>query len=136
AGTALITCSGKRNGEGHRNRPQDRADNWPEFADCGAPGVRCLADVLERPRAWPTETEREVYWTDQVINDRGIAADLESARIAVDQDELGRGEAGLRLQESLGIDNANSVPQVHEGLQRLGLTLPDLLPETISASLA
>jgi len=135
AGTALINFFTKPNRQGNRNLPQDHPDKWQQFVDYCAQDVRTLADVLDRLPPWPTETEREVYWTDQVINDRGIAADLESARIAVDQDELGRGEAGLRLQELLGIDNANSVPQVHEGLQRLGLTLPDLRAETISAAL-
>lgn len=136
AGTRLINtfCKLVR---GKRIRPEDKPLEWIEFLEYGRQDVVTLYEAHQALIAegeW-TESEREIYYVDQVINDRGVAVDVETARAAVEAGSENQEDASEELESLLDISNANSVQQVTAGLTALGLPLPDLKAETVETVL-
>ena len=138
AGTRLINWFCKPDPKtGQRRRPEDHPEKWEQFLAYGRQDVVVLYEAhqeLIKAGEWP-DFERQVYYVDQVINDRGIAVDVETARSAVAADAKNRAEAGQELRELLGVENANSTQQLQAGLQDIGLSLPDMKAETVAAVL-
>lgn len=137
AGTRLINtfCKLVR---GKRIRPEDKPLEWVEFLEYGRQDVVTLFEVHQALIAegeW-TESEREIYYVDQIINDRGVAVDVETARAAVEAGSENQLAASEELCELLGIANANSVVQIGANLREVaGVDLPDLQAETIARAL-
>lgn len=136
AGTRLINtfCKLVR---GKRIRPEDKPLEWIEFLEYGRQDVVTLYEAHQALIAegeW-TESEREIYYVDQVINDRGVAVDVETARAAVEAGSENQSAAAEEMQSLLNIANANSVQQVTAGLAYAGLEIPDLTAETVEALL-
>lgn len=136
AGTRLINtfCKLVR---GKRIRPEDKPLEWIEFLEYGRQDVVTLYEAHQALIAegeW-TESEREIYYVDQVINDRGVAVDVETARAAVEAGSENQLAASEEMQSLLNIANANSVPQLTAGLAYAGLEVPDLRAETVEALL-
>lgn len=136
AGTRLINtfCKLVR---GKRIRPEDKPLEWVEFLEYGRQDVVTLYEAHQALIAegeW-TESEREIYYVDQIINDRGVAVDVETARAAVEAGSENQSAAAEEMQSLLNIANANSVQQVTAGLTALGLPLPDLTAATVETVL-
>lgn len=136
AGTRLINtfCKLVR---GKRIRPEDKPLEWIEFLEYGRQDVVTLYEAHQALIAegeW-TESEREIYYVDQIINDRGVAVDVETARAAVEAGSENQLAASEELQRLLNIANANSVPQLTAGLAYAGLEVPDLRAETVETLL-
>lgn len=136
AGTRLINtfCKLVR---GKRIRPEDKPLEWIEFLEYGRQDVVTLYEAHQALIAegeW-TESEREIYYVDQVINDRGVAVDVETARAAVEAGSENQLAASEEMQSLLGIANANSVQQVTAGLAAAGLEIPDLTAATVETLL-
>lgn len=136
AGTRLINtfCKLVR---GKRIRPEDKPLEWIEFLEYGRQDVVTLYEAHQALIAegeW-SEPEREIYYVDQVINDRGVAVDVETARAAVEAGSENQSAAAEEMQSLLGIANANSVQQVTAGLAEKGLEIPDLTAATVEALL-
>lgn len=137
AGTRLINtfCKLVR---GKRIRPEDKPLEWIEFLEYGRQDVVTLYEAHQALIAegeW-TESEREIYYVDQIINDRGVAVDVETARAAVEAGSENQLAASEELCELLGIANANSVVQIGATLREVaGVDLPNLQAETIEQAL-
>lgn len=137
AGTRLINtfCKLVR---GKRIRPEDKPLEWIEFLEYGRQDVVTLYEAHQALIAegeW-TESEREIYYVDQIINDRGVAVDVETARAAVKAGSENQSAASEELCGLLGIANANSVVQVGVNLREVaGVDLPNLQAETIEQAL-
>lgn len=137
AGTRLINtfCKLVR---GKRIRPEDKPLEWIEFLEYGRQDVVTLYEAHQALIAegeW-TESEREIYYVDQIINDRGVAVDVETARAAVKAGSENQSAASEELCGLLGIANANSVVQVGVNLREVaGVDLPNLQAETIEKAL-
>lgn len=139
AGTRLINWFCKPDPKtGQRRRPEDHSEKWEQFLEYGRQDVVVLYEAhqaLIQAGEWP-DFERQVYYVDQIINDRGIAVDVETARAAVAADVANRELASQEMQEILCIENANSTQQIQAGLAEFGLAMPDMKAETVSAVLA
>ena len=135
AGTRLINLFSKPN-RGKRVKPEDKPEEWQQFCDYCVQDVVTLQSVDEQLTDFPTEREQQVYLTDQAINDRGIAVDLEMAAAAVECSSLNLIEAELEVTALTGIDNPSSVQQLLKWIRGSGLPLDDLRAETVETALA
>lgn len=136
AGTHLINwfCKPDRNGE--FRRPEDHPEKWAQFIEYARQDVVTHRDVHRRLGGYPTEMERLVYMADQRINDRGMQADMELARAATEAITDNAAAAMERMRELTGLDNPNSLDQLHGWLDEEGSPLPNLQAETVERYLA
>lgn len=124
--------SSKANGGRTRNLPHHAPEKWEDFktycgVDTGA--ERDIFKILER---FPvTETEREMEAVDARINERGVLLDIELAGAAVFVDEKSREEHTKEMQKLTGLDNPNSVSQLKEWLEGVGIYCDSLNKETV-----
>lgn len=135
AGTRLINlfCKPQR---GKRVMPEDKPEQWEEFKAYCIQDVDTMKDIRRRVKGWPNELERQVYIVDQKINDRGLAVDLDLARVAIETDAKNQIAYREEMCTILEIDNAGSVQQIQKALAREKLVLPDLRQETVEKTLA
>lgn len=135
AGTALINWFCKPDRNGNRRLPEDHPEKWTKFVEYCRQDVATHRDAYRKlPRLTPSE--RRFYQIDQIINDRGLAIDLDMAARAVEADERSRAIAGAELADLLKIENAGSVPQIIKALADTGLELPNMQSETLEELLA
>lgn len=126
-----------------KNKPWTRADHtnepdkWQKFKAYNVQDVEAERAVYTKLEKWPVpESEWRLYRLDQRINDRGLPIDTELLHGAL---ELADRENEKLLNEArvlTGLDNPNSVSQLHEWLSDRGLSLPNLQKHTIEAALA
>lgn len=140
AGTRLINRFSKPNKNGERNLPKDFPLEWLDFVDYLIQDVDTLYDCFMRLMTiggWPNQTERDLYIVDQKINDRGIAIDLPMARKAVKIGGAVTREMKARSNVLTGLDNANSIQQLHRWAREEGIghLLPNLQADTVEAAL-
>ena len=131
AGTRLINLFSQPDRHGVRTYAEEQPEDWAKFLDYALQDVDSMVEVWDLLPGWPTAQEREIWVTDQLINDYGIQTDTEFARWAVEQDEKNRENFHAQLRQLLGIENAGSVVQVKDGLSRLGLDVPNLRADTL-----
>lgn len=135
AGTRLINLFAKPNRRGERNLPEDHPVEWLDFVAYCEQDLQTLIDV-DRRLSWTTRTEREVYLTDQRINDRGLRIDLTLAGKAVLAAEENRMVQELEISALTDVANPGSVPQLLKWLQGSGLTITNLQAKTVAMLLA
>src|SRR5699024_5112894 len=96
--------------------------------------VVTLRDVYYKLPALVPE-EKTLFYVDQQINDYGLLADVETAEYAVAADEENRRVASEETQKLLGSENPSSIPQMLEGLEDVGVSMPDLRAATVKEKL-
>lgn len=131
AGIHLINFFCKPDRNGKRRRPEDHPEKWQQFIRYCMQDVETLRDVRRALGEWPTEMEREIWISDQLINDAGIPVDLDMVRKAVDVASYNAFEQDLQFVELTGVKNPNSGPQIHKWLQSQAVILPNLQSDTI-----
>lgn len=131
AGTRLINLFSKPNPRtGRFVTPEEKPEEWEQFKEYCIQDVVTMRDCSRKmPRL--SEFEQQIWETDQRINDRGVLADLELAERAIESDDINLAGYHAELQTMLGITNANSIPQLKKGLEKINLRLPDLQKDTI-----
>ena len=115
AGKALIKffCVPKANGT--RNMPQDYPEKFQEFVDYCNQDVVAETEIDNQLSIYEVcQFERNNYFLDQHINDRGIKVDLAFAQAAYDLDEGFKIKAIQRMKEITGLSNPNSPKQLIE----------------------
>lgn len=138
-GTALINYFCKpckptiANGGRTRNLPHHAPDKWERFSEYAKRDVeveRTIYKMLHRFQvpAW----ERELWATDARINERGVLIDLELAEAAIAVDDAFTEEHTQEMQRLTGLDNPNSVAQLKEWLEGVGIECESLNKETVS----
>lgn len=139
AGTRLInTFSIPNKRMGRWYLPEEKPEEWAAFINYCRQDVATLIDIYRRLQAkggWPTKVERSVYIADQLINDRGMAADIPMAQRAVAAAEDNRMLQELEIMSITGISNPGSQPQLLGWLQASGLPIRDLTSATVSQAL-
>jgi DNA polymerase len=121
------------NGGRTRNLPHHAPEKWADFK------IYCGVD---------TETEREIYnallrfpvpeWErrleamDARANERGVLVDIELAEAAVYVDEKLREEHTEELRRLTGLDNPNSVSQLKDWLEGVGVNVESLNKATVA----
>lgn len=111
AGTRLINLFCKPNRKGEFNRPEDFPKEWELFKLYCCRDVDTLVEVDELLGDFPTESERQVYFADQRVNDRGIQIDTDLAKVAMEAAAANRIAQTAEVVRLTGVANPGSQPQ-------------------------
>ena len=138
-GTTLISCFCKpckptiSNKGRTRNLPAHAPDKWERFVEYCRRDVEVCQAIYYRLNSYPvTDFEREVWALDARINERGVLVDMDLAQAAIDVDEAFKAEHLEELQALTGLDNPNSVSQLKEWLEGVGLSVDSLNKATVA----
>ena len=134
AGSSLINMFTKPY-RGRRILPEERPERWDAFVEYCRQDVVVLQAVRHALPGWPSKFERQLWYIDQRINDRGIKVDIDMARAALEAAEENNAKASARVIEITGISNPNSPQQLAvwlaPRLDAVGLRLPNLQAATV-----
>ena len=120
------------NGERTRNLPEHAPDKWKLFKEYCKRDVEVERDIANRLRKYPiSESEHDLYILDQRINDRGVSADIQLAKAAVDMSMKHSAAAKKRARKLTGLENPNSVSQLRRWLSENGVEVDNLSKETV-----
>lgn len=140
AGKALIKyfcvpCTPtKTNGGRTRNLPHHDPDKWTLFKEYNAQDVVTEMEIGERLSGFPVPAAVQKQWeTDQLINLRGVAVDIELVEGALDLDAAARADYLKEAVEISGLNNPNSVGQLAKWIQEeTGEEVENLRKDTVS----
>lgn len=103
----------KANGGRTRNRPHHDPERWRLFKEYNAGDVVTEMEIGRRLAAFPVPDFVEKQWTtDLIINDRGVAVDMDFVYGALELGETVRAELTEEAVQLSGLDNPNSVKQL------------------------
>ena len=121
------------NGGRTRNLPHHAPDRWATFCEYCRWDVEVMQTIYYRLNSYPvTDFEREVWALDARINERGVLVDMDLAQAAIDVDAAFKAEHLEELQQLTGLDNPNSVAQLKEWLEGVGLSVDSLNKATVA----
>ena len=124
----------KSNGNRRRNLPHHDPMKWQLFKDYNLQDVVTEMEIERRLSGFPVPDAVQAQWvTDQLINLRGVAIDLEMVEGALDLDAAVRKDYLQEATELSGLQNPNSVSQLSKWLQEeTGEDVSDLKKATVS----
>jgi DNA polymerase len=138
-GTALINyfCKPCRatiaNGGRTRNLPEHALDKWEKFKEYGARDVVAMRQIYRRLQSFPVPAwERRVWNLDTRINERGVLVDTELAQAAINVDNAFKAEHTEEMHKLTGLDNPNSVAQLKDWLETVGVNCDSLNKATLA----
>ena len=138
-GTALINYFCKpckptiSNGGRTRNLPEHAPDKWERFKEYCRRDVEVEQAIYYRLRHFPVpDWERKVWALDSRINERGVLVDQELAQAAIAVDEAFTADHAAELQRLTGLENPNSVAQLKEWLETVGVSCASLNKATVA----
>jgi len=103
----------KSNGFKVRMFPSDNPEKWESFKEYCMQDVEAEREIGRRLERYEIpESERQIYFLDQKINDKGILVDLVMAQNAFDIDNRFSAELYDKVKELTGLDNPNSPAQL------------------------
>ncbi len=112
----------KANGGRRRNLPHHDKEKWDSFKAYNKRDVETEIGIQEKLSKFPvSDTEWKNYMLDQIINDRGIALDMDFVKQAISCDEVTKTRLRSSMQYLTNLDNPNSVQQMKEWLADNGL---------------
>lgn len=120
------------NGGRTRNYPKHAPDKWERFVEYCRRDVEVEQAIFYRLHRFPvTNFERKVWALDARINERGVMVDTDLADAAISVDEQFTAEHSAEMQRLTGLDNPNSVAQLKEWLEAVGVYCESLNKETV-----
>lgn len=129
-GTALISYFCKpckptiANGGRARNLPEHAPDKWERFKTYCKRDVEVEQAIYQRLRSFPvTDFERKVWALDARINERGVMIDTDLVASAIAVDEAFTTEHMAEMQKLTGLENPNSVAQLKDWLETVGMSV-------------
>ena len=132
-GTALISYFCKpckptiANGGRTRNLPEHAPDKWERFKTYCKRDVEVEQAIYQRLRSFPvTDFERRVWALDARINERGVMIDTDLVASAIAVDEAFTTEHMAEMQRLTGLENPNSVAQLKDWLETVGMSVDSL----------
>lgn len=132
-GTALISYFCKpckptiANGGRTRNLPEHAPDKWERFKTYCKRDVEVEQAIYQRLRSFPvTDFERKVWALDARINERGVMIDTDLVASAIAVDEAFTTEHMAEMQKLTGLENPNSVAQLKDWLETVGMSVDSL----------
>lgn len=138
-GTSLISYFCKpckptiANGGRTRNLREHAPDKWARFIEYCRRDVEVEQAIYYRLRHFPVpDWERRVWALDARINERGVLVDTELAEAAIAVDEAFTEEHSAELQRLTGLDNPNSVAQLKDWLETVGVQVDSLNKATVA----
>lgn len=121
------------NGGRTRNLPEHAPDKWERFMEYCRRDVEVSQAIYQRLKDFPvTDFERWIWDLDARINERGVLVDTELAEAAIAVDEAFRAEHSAELQNLTGLDNPNSVAQLKDWLETVGVSVESLNKATVA----
>ena len=121
------------NGGRTRNHPEHAPDKWERFAEYCRRDVEVCQAIYQRLHRFPVpDWERKVWALDARINERGVLIDPELVDAAIAVDEAFREEHTAELQKLTHLDNPNSVAQLKEWLEGVGVFCESLNKATVA----
>ena len=121
------------NGGRTRNLPEHAPDKWERFAEYCRRDVEVCQAIYQRLHRFPVpDWERKVWALDARINERGVLIDPELVNAAIAVDEAFREEHTAELQKLTHLDNPNSVAQLKEWLEGVGVFCESLNKATVA----
>lgn len=122
---------------GRRIMPHEFPEDWALFVDYCRKDVLTMRAVLNwiEPRFPFPERERRLWELDQKINQRGIPVDVGFARHGVSEAARIIATAFNRLKVVTGLENPNSVQQLHPFLKERGYQYDSLGREFLEQAL-
>ena len=126
----------KSNGGRTWNLPHHVPEKWQLFKQYNERDVLVEQQVQERLRKYAMpDFLWEEYALDQMINDRGIRIDRQMVAESIRIDELSKTNLIDRLKKMTGLDNPNSVIQMHDYLADNGLEMETLAKKEVAAAI-
>ncbi len=115
------------NGGRTRNRLEHAPDKWLRFLEYCRRDVEVEQAIYYRLRRFPvTDFERKIWALDARINERGVLVDTELAEAAIAVDTDFREEHAAEMQRLTGLENPNSVAQLKDWLETVGVDVESL----------
>lgn len=109
----------KSNGGRTRNLPHHDPDKWKLFCDYGRVDVLAETEIASRvAKHPPSAQERELWFLDQRVNDRGVRVDLTLAAEAVALNDTFKERCLVEAKALTGLANPNSVAQLKGWLEQ------------------
>ncbi len=114
-----IPCKpSKVNGGRTRNLPEHAPEKWQSFKDYCVKDVEVEMAVRDKLSFFTIpQSERELWWLDQRINDRGVKLDRKLVKNAVEMDLKYRAMLIKEATEITQLENPNSVSQICRWLE-------------------
>lgn len=121
------------NGGRTRNLPHHAPEKWARFKQYAGRDVEAERLIFKRLSRYPvTDFERKVWALDARINERGVLVDLDLARAAIDVDDAFKASHTEEMALLTGLSNPNSVAQLKEWLDAVGLHCDSLNKATVA----
>lgn len=121
------------NGGRRRNLPHHAPEKWARFKGYAGRDVEVMRAIHKRLSAYKTtDFERRIWALDARINERGVMVDRELVQAAIDVDDAFRAEHTAEMQRLTGLDNPNSVAQLKDWLEAVGVSSDSLNKATVS----
>jgi DNA polymerase len=121
------------NGGRTRNLPHHAPDKWARFKEYAKGDVVAMRYIHKRLARFPIpDWERRVWALDARINERGVLIDPELVASAVAVDEAFREEHTAEMQRLTHLDNPNSVAQLKDWLEGVGVSVDSLDKATVA----
>lgn len=132
-----VPCTpSKSNGGRTRNLPQHDTDKWNLFIAYNNRDVETELAIQQKLFKFPVlDMEWGNYCLDQIINDRGIALDMEFVQKAVNCDEEFKVENIAKAKMLTGLENPNSPSQLKDWLLDKGVETESLSKAAVSQML-
>ena len=121
------------NGGRTRNLPHHNPEKWEDFKTYCGVDTEAERTIYNRLLRFPVpEWERKLEAMDARVNERGVLVDTELAEAAVYVDDKLREEHIEELRKLTGLDNPNSVTQLKEWLEGVGIFADSLNKATVA----
>lgn len=115
-----------------RNLPEHAPDKWMRFMEyCKRDVEVCQSIYYRLNRYKATDFERKVWALDARINERGVMVDMDLVQAAIEVDEAFRAEHLAELKQLTGLENPNSIMQLKEWLEAVGVSCETLNKATV-----
>ena len=121
------------NGGRTRNLPEHAPDKWARFKEYAKVDVVAMREIHKLLSRFPIpDWERRVWALDARINERGVLVDRELVESAIAVDEAFKEEHTAEMQKLTGLDNPNSVAQLKDWLDGVGVSVDSLNKATVA----
>ena len=127
----------KANGGRTRNFPRHDPDKWRLFKEYNAQDVVTEMEIESRLSAFPFPDFLQKQWeTDLLINDRGVAVDMDFVNGALRLGAIIRDQLTTEAIKLSGLDNPNSLQQLRAWLEdETGEEITNLRKDTVAKML-
>lgn len=126
-GSDLIRYFCTPNKDGSINRPENDLTKWTTFKAYNKRDVEVELSIQKKLMNYPVPISVwEEYHIDQMINDRGIAVDMELVHNAIQIDDMYRTKLLREAKTITGLDNPNSVKQLSDWLLVRGIKVESM----------